>query len=97
MTSLMFGDRLILNASITFNYPLNSVTWMHEGIPVTANDNITITTPGSSVTSPTFTTLVLNSVTINDAGVYAVIVDNDAGFNSESFDVTILGKWPLSL
>ncbi len=93
---LRFGDSITLNVEVTYNNPINSITWEYNGSTVTNNerDTIAISTslPAPISNTPLSSSLQRSSVTINDAGEYIFTATNSIGAARLSFNVTVLGK-----
>ncbi len=91
---VLAGNTLELSVNITsFNLPLTSITWTHNGNVLTSGqDSVTITNPSLSDPSPVVSMLIRASLIPLDSGNYSIMSTNPEGSSTYTFQVTVTGK-----
>ena len=85
------GETLTLNARVSFNNPLNSVTWMRGGNTLSAS-NHRISLMNTFFNGSLNTMISITPLRADDAGQYTVVATNAAGSGtSEQLSVIVLG------
>lgn len=86
---ILAGGSLTLEVNLT-GVPVPVTDWYFNDCPVTSSASTNISCTSSS------TTLNVQDVSVDNAGIYMVKVHNIAGIKTASFDIRVLGMYCLS-
>ncbi len=89
---VLAGSTLELSVNIaSFNLPLTSITWTHNGNVLTSGqDRVTITNPSLSDPAPVVSITRASLIPL-DSGNYSIMATNPEGSSTYTFQVTVSG------